>query len=132
MSACQIFTQSKSFLTKIVQKNVNYSQYQQLVNFLLKKFESDRCRVFSNMKRSAMALNMQLQRSGIRSTDFHSDISQGKRTSLLRSFREGHLNVLVATDVAARGIDIPEINLILHRKNSSALLKYTNIECIKV
>jgi superfamily II DNA/RNA helicase len=47
-------------------------------------------------------LNSSLRRLGIRSTDFHSEITQNRRKQLLDKFREGRLNVLIATDVAAR------------------------------
>lgn len=85
-----------------------------VINHYIKKFDSDRCIIFTNKKSDAIALNYNLQRYGIRSTDFHSDVSQSRREILLGQFRKGRLNVLVATDVAARGIDIPEINLIIH------------------
>lgn len=62
----------------------------------------------------AKRIDRDLQQNGIRSTDFHSDLSQDRRQKLLSLFRMGKIKVLVATDVAARGIDIPEINLVLH------------------
>ena len=57
-----------------------------------------------------------LRRDGIKSTEFHSGVTQARRENLLDKFRKGRINCLVATDVAARGIDIPEVNLIIHRK----------------
>ncbi len=51
--------------------------------------------------------------NGHKSSDLHSDHSQNKRAHILSKFREGRLKVLVATDVAARGLDIPEINLVV-------------------
>ena len=44
----------------------------------------------------------------------HGDISQGSRQATLRQFREGGLDVLVATDVAARGLDVAGVDLVLH------------------
>jgi len=55
-----------------------------------------------------------LQSEGITSTYIHSDIDQDKRNQLLRSFRGGEINVLIATDVASRGLDIPELDLIIN------------------
>lgn len=72
----------------------------------------------------AKRIDRDLQRSGVRSTDFHSDLSQDKRQKLLSLFRMGKIKVLVATDVAARGIDIPEINLVLHGNRLCALLLF--------
>jgi superfamily II DNA/RNA helicase len=44
----------------------------------------------------------------------HGDISQAQRERTLAGFREGHFNVLVATDVASRGLDIPNVDLVSH------------------
>jgi superfamily II DNA/RNA helicase len=44
----------------------------------------------------------------------HGDISQPTREKVLRAFREGHTEVLVATDVAARGLDVPEVELVVN------------------
>ena len=49
----------------------------------------------------------------------HGDISQAQREKTLAGFRNGHFNVLVATDVASRGLDIPNVDLV-----SSILLFY--------
>lgn len=42
----------------------------------------------------------------------HGDISQSVRERTLSGFREGHFNILVATDVAARGLDVPNVDLV--------------------
>jgi superfamily II DNA/RNA helicase len=44
----------------------------------------------------------------------HGDISQNQREKTLAGFREGRFNVLIATDVAARGLDIPNVDLVIH------------------
>ncbi len=44
----------------------------------------------------------------------HGDISQGQREKILQKFREDKFSVLVATDVAARGLDIPNVELVVH------------------
>jgi superfamily II DNA/RNA helicase len=54
-----------------------------------------------------------LSRYKIKVSELHSGFSQRKRQLILDKFREGFINVLVATDVAARGIDVPEVNLIV-------------------
>ena len=54
-----------------------------------------------------------MQSKNIKNAFIHSDVEQDTRNRLLRSFRKDELNVLVATDVASRGLDIPELDLII-------------------
>ena len=62
--------------------------------------------VFSRTKHGANRLARQLSNSGIEAMAIHGDKSQGARTKALASFKSGDLRVLVATDIAARGLDI--------------------------
>ncbi|WNQ11843.1 DEAD/DEAH box helicase [Paenibacillus aurantius] len=65
--------------------------------------------VFCRTKRRASALNEALQEKGIASDELHGDLSQAKREQVMKRFREGRIHVLVATDMAARGIDVEGI-----------------------
>lgn len=65
--------------------------------------------IFTRRKIEAESLVRQLQTTGTRAVRLHSDRSQGQRVQALRAFREGQTRILVATDVAARGLDIPLI-----------------------
>ncbi|XP_038978823.1 DEAD-box ATP-dependent RNA helicase 3B, chloroplastic-like, partial [Phoenix dactylifera] len=69
--------------------------------------------VFTQTKRDADEVSMALTNS-IASEALHGDISQHQRERTLSSFRQGKFTVLVATDVAARGLDIPNVDLIIH------------------
>ncbi|EMF0615858.1 DEAD/DEAH box helicase [Enterococcus hirae] len=62
--------------------------------------------VFGRTKRRVDELARGLEARGYRAEGIHGDLSQQKRISVLRSFKNGHLDILVATDVAARGLDI--------------------------
>lgn len=84
-----------------------------LAKHYLEQYNSEKCIIFCRTKLEAKNLNRKLRNSGVRSSDLHSDFSQYKRGNILRGFRSGHLNVLVATDVAARGLDIPEVNVVM-------------------
>ncbi|OAB71761.1 DEAD/DEAH box helicase [Paenibacillus crassostreae] len=66
--------------------------------------------VFCRTKRRAKVLNMALQDKGYNSDELHGDLSQGKREAVMRKFREAKLHILVATDVAARGLDVEGIS----------------------
>ena len=70
--------------------------------------------VFCRTKRGADRLADRLGRSGLRSAAIHGDRSQSQRERALASFRDGRLDVLVATDVAARGIHIDAVPLVVH------------------
>ncbi|XP_022862006.1 DEAD-box ATP-dependent RNA helicase 3, chloroplastic-like [Olea europaea var. sylvestris] len=69
--------------------------------------------VFTRTKRDADEVSMTLTNS-IASEALHGDISQHQRERTLNGFRQGKFTVLVATDVAARGLDIPNVDLIIH------------------
>ncbi len=70
--------------------------------------------VFCRTKRGADRLSDRLGRSGLRSAAIHGDRSQRQRERALAAFRAGRLDVLVATDVAARGIHVDSVPLVLH------------------
>jgi len=65
--------------------------------------------VFVRTKHGADRVARKLERSGWSATQIHGDRSQSQRNAALRSFREGHHRILVATDVAARGIDVANV-----------------------
>lgn len=62
--------------------------------------------IFCRTKRRVSKLNEALQGLGYNSEELHGDLSQAKREDVMRRFREGQIQLLVATDVAARGLDI--------------------------
>jgi superfamily II DNA/RNA helicase len=74
----------------------------------------DRCLVFVRTKRGADRLASQLEREGVDAAPIHGDLRQSAREAALRSFTDGKLHVLVATDVAARGIHVDEIDVVVH------------------
>ncbi len=83
--------------------------------------------VFTNTKRHASSLGRFLVRNGISATSvYSSDLSQKVRESCLQSFRKGDTKVIVATDLAARGIDIPEIDLVIHCEQPSGVDYYVH------
>ncbi|KAK9093275.1 hypothetical protein Syun_028186 [Stephania yunnanensis] len=81
-----------------------------------------KCIVFVQTKRDADRLAYSMQRS-FKCEALHGDISQNQRERTLSGFRDGHFNILVATDVAARGLDIPNVDLVVHYElpNSSEI-----------
>ncbi|MGB6190469.1 MAG: DEAD/DEAH box helicase [Aeromonas molluscorum] len=70
--------------------------------------------VFSRTRQGADQLAQQLGKAGINALAFHGDLSQGAREKVLLAFRAGTLQALVATDVAARGLDISDLNHVIN------------------
>jgi ATP-dependent RNA helicase RhlE len=81
---------------------------QDLLHHLLAR-ESGRCLVFSRTKRGTERITKALTRHGINAAMIHGDRSQPQRTAALTGFQQGHYRVLVATDVASRGIHVQNI-----------------------
>ena len=81
---------------------------------LLRSFEQARTIVFVNTKRAADEVWGYLAGNGIEAAVLSGDVPQKKRMSLLRRFTEGELQVLVATDVAARGLHIPGVTHVIN------------------
>jgi superfamily II DNA/RNA helicase len=75
---------------------------------------SGRSIVFTRTKHAARRLARQLGATGIPAADLHGDLSQGARERNLASFAAGTVRVIVATDVAARGIHVDGIDLVIH------------------
>src|SRR5262245_44424768 len=70
--------------------------------------------VFCRTKRGSDRVGEHLERAGIRTAVIHGNKSQGARTRALGDFKTGRVNVLVATDIAARGLDIAELPLVIN------------------
>jgi ATP-dependent RNA helicase RhlE len=81
---------------------------QSMLNHLLGK-ESGRCLVFSRTKRGTERITKSLNRDGINAAMIHGDRSQSQRTAALEGFQRGRFRVLVATDLASRGIHVQDI-----------------------
>jgi ATP-dependent RNA helicase DBP3 len=86
---------------------------------LLKQYQSgknkdDRILVFCLYKKEAMRIENFIRLKGFRVGGIHGDLSQEKRSASLAAFKEGQVPLLVATDVAARGLDIPAVKLVIN------------------
>ncbi len=93
---------------------VERSEKQSLLQQILVDDDVDRALVFTRTKRGANVLTEKLLRNGIKAAAIHGNKSQGARQRALESFRQKQIQVLVATDVAARGIDIDGISHVVN------------------
>ncbi len=70
--------------------------------------------VFTRTKHGAKALARQLNKQGVPSVELHGNLSQNARTRNMDAFHAGHASTLVATDIAARGIHVDDVSLVVH------------------
>ena len=85
---------------------VDRGQKRHLLSHMLRSKQSEQALVFTRTKRGANRLAEQLEKDGIRAVAIHGNKSQSQRVKALTAFKKGQSQVLVATDIAARGLDI--------------------------
>ncbi len=81
---------------------------------LLKQTETDSVLVFTRTKYRAQKVAQQIHRAGFKVTSLHGDRTQGQRQSALRGFKNGTHDIMVATDIAARGLDVESISHVIN------------------
>ena len=86
----------------------------QLLIHLLEKDPTDSVLVFSRTKHGANKIVKQLAKADIKADAIHGNKSQNARQKALGEFKDGDLKVLIATDIAARGIDVEELSLVIN------------------
>ena len=93
---------------------VDRAQKKDLLRHLFKQKDLTRVIVFTRTKRGANVVSEVLSRGGIRSDAIHGNKSQNARQRALEDFRVGKIRALVATDIAARGIDVDEVSHVIN------------------
>ena len=81
---------------------------------LLKQIDTDSVLIFTRTKHRADKVARQIAHAGFRVTSLHSNRTQGQREQALRGFKSGHFHIMVATDIAARGLDIESISHVIN------------------
>ena len=84
------------------------------VYWLLNTQGFERVIIFCNTKSACQSVSDNLHRAGIDADCIHGDIQQSKREKTMQRFRDGKLKVLVATDVASRGIDVDDVEVVIN------------------
>ncbi|WP_050463531.1 DEAD/DEAH box helicase [Herbaspirillum autotrophicum] len=84
------------------------------VAYIIRERQLKQVIVFSNTKIGASKLARLLENDGVKASAIHGDKSQGERMAALEAFKQGQIEVLVATDVAARGLDIAELPCVIN------------------
>lgn len=81
---------------------------------VLKRENPELSIIFTRTKIGADKLAMRLQKKGLKAQELHSGLHQKRRERILQDFRDGEFPYLIATDVAARGIDIPDVSHVIN------------------
>lgn len=106
-----------SSTAELIQQSLMYVERKSkgdLLRFVLKDPRFKRVIVFTRTKHGANRVSENLEKNGIPSAAIHGNKTQGARQRALEDFRRGRVRVLVATDIAARGIDIDDISHVIN------------------
>lgn len=93
---------------------VNQAEKQALLTLTVQREPIDRALIFTRTKHGADRVVRFLQGAGIQAAAIHGNKSQAQRTTALQAFRHGHVKLLVATDIAARGIDVSGVSHVIN------------------
>jgi superfamily II DNA/RNA helicase len=105
---------------------VDTSRRTQLLRHLIQQNKWSRVLVFVATKFSAEIVADKLRKADIEAEPFHGELSQGKRTQVLADFKASRLSVVVATDVASRGIDITQLPVVVNFDLPRSAVDYTH------
>ena len=93
---------------------------------LLRRIETESVLVFTRTKHRTERVMQQLKRAGFRATSLQGDLTQGRRQAAIDGFRDGSIKILVATDIAARGIDVLSISHVINYDMPETTDAYTH------
>jgi ATP-dependent RNA helicase RhlE len=94
--------------------NVDQSRKFEMLMLILRESGQGQVLVFTRTKHRAKKLAIQLSQAGHSATSLQGNLSQGQRDLAMNSFRRGRVKVLVATDIAARGIDVSQVSHVIN------------------
>ncbi len=100
-------------ITQYVIASQREKKYDHLL-YLLDANVYHRIMIFCNTKDMTQRLSTRLQKAGYNADCIHGDIKQSQRNAVMQSFRKGKIEILVATDVAARGIDVDDVEAVIN------------------
>lgn len=111
-----VSVKKKDITGSITQDVVYYESHHKFdtLTEVLKKPELERVIIFGAMKHSVEKLSQELNRAGFKSDAIHGNKSHGQRQRALQNFKAGRINILVATDVAARGIHVDNVSHVIN------------------
>lgn len=93
---------------------VSQGQKKDALTLLLKHADANRSIIFCNTKSMVDDLAITLTKQGFIAASLHGDMTQAVRSKVMQNFREGNTRILIATDVAARGIDVDDVDTVIN------------------
>jgi len=105
---------------------VNQHRKTALLIEVLRRIETESVLVFTRTKHRAERIMQQLKRAGFKAASLQGDLSQSRRQAALDGFRDGSVKILVATDIAARGIDVLSISHVINYDMPESTDAYTH------
>ena len=105
---------------------VDHNNRTMLLKHLLNSQSWAQVLIFVASKRTANNVEMKLFRSGIKAKTLHGDLTQSERSEALKAFKSGQARILIATDLAARGIDIPNLPCVINYDLPRATADYVH------
>ncbi|MCF6138645.1 DEAD/DEAH box helicase [Pseudalkalibacillus berkeleyi] len=115
--AHQIMVQAEDIVVREIEEYVIETTDRKKQNTLLKTVKDEEPFlgiIFCRTKRRVSKLNLAMQEKGFLTDELHGGLSQAKREDVMARFRDGHIHLLVATDVAARGLDVEGVTHIFN------------------
>ncbi|MEZ5835438.1 MAG: DEAD/DEAH box helicase [Geminicoccaceae bacterium] len=106
--------QTKSLIKDMLVPLADGRRKRQALDQLLRAEAADKAIIFCNRKRDVSTLTQFLKRADYNASDIHGDLDQSQRDATLTAFKRGEVDLLVATDVAARGLDISDMPLVVN------------------
>jgi ATP-dependent RNA helicase RhlE len=106
--------------------HVDENRRTSLLRHLLKTEDWQRALVFVATKYATETVSDKLWKNGIKAAALHGELSQGARTQVLAALKNSDIQVLVATDVAARGLDIPDLPVVVNYDLPRSAVDYTH------
>lgn len=120
---------NKAFtLNKKIEQSFTYIEGERISKLLeiVNNYKDSKMIVFTNSKDDCKNINNILIRNGINSSAIHGDFDQSQRMRMLNDFKSGRSNILCATDVASRGLDISNVDLIINYEVPQTIDSYVH------
>ncbi|MGL4853645.1 MAG: DEAD/DEAH box helicase [Lentisphaeria bacterium] len=125
----KIMLENNNITATLIQQRiieVDADQRGMLLRHLIKNESLDHVLVFVASKRAAANLATKLNKVGVKALDFHGNLTQDERIEVLNRFKNRNVQVLIATDIAARGIDISKLAYVVNFDLPRAALDYVH------